>query len=39
MNYEIYDKELLAIHDGLKHWRHLLIGTDVPVTDFPTTRT
>ncbi len=33
-NYEIYDKELLAIHDGLQHWRSLLIGTDLPVTIF-----
>ena len=25
-NYEIYDKEMLAIIKGLKNWRHLLEG-------------
>jgi hypothetical protein len=28
----IYDKELLAIIEGLKEWRYLLIGTEEPVT-------
>ncbi|KAJ1332481.1 hypothetical protein BSLG_008783 [Batrachochytrium salamandrivorans] len=31
-NYEIYDKELLAIVDSFKHWRHLLQGGLHPVT-------
>jgi len=26
-NYEIYDKEILAIIRGLENWRHLLEGT------------
>jgi len=26
-NYEIYDKEMLAIIRGLENWRHLLKGT------------
>ena len=26
-NYEIYDKEMLAIIKGLENWRHLLEGT------------
>ena len=26
-NYDIYDKELLAIHRPLKHWRHYLVGS------------
>jgi len=26
-NYEIYDKEMLAIIRGLENWRHLLEGT------------
>jgi transposase InsO family protein len=30
-NYEIYDKELLAIVDSLKQWRYLCIGTVEPV--------
>ncbi|KAH9259907.1 hypothetical protein BASA81_001665 [Batrachochytrium salamandrivorans] len=31
-NYEIYDKELLAIVDSFKHWRHFLQGGLHPVT-------
>ena len=27
-NYEIYDRELLAIMEGLKQWRQYLIGSD-----------
>ena len=34
VNYEIYDKELLAIIEGLKNWRHYCIGTDIPVIVF-----
>ncbi|EUC65928.1 Transposon Tf2-1 polyprotein, putative [Rhizoctonia solani AG-3 Rhs1AP] len=30
-NYEIYDKELLAIIRAFKEWRHLLEGTEIPV--------
>ena len=26
-NYDIYDKELLAIIDAFKHWRHYFQGT------------
>ena len=26
-NYEIYDKEMLAVIRGLENWRHLLEGT------------
>jgi len=26
-NYEIHDKEMLAVIRGLKNWRHLLEGT------------
>ena len=33
-NYEIHDKELLAIVEGLKEWRYLLIGTDSPFSVF-----
>ena len=29
-NYEIYDKEMLAIMQGLEDWRHYLIGTREP---------
>lgn len=32
INYEIYDKELLAIVEALQQWRHLLIGSSHPVT-------
>ena len=31
-NYDIYDQELLAIIDTLKHWRHHLQGAKYPVT-------
>ena len=31
INYEIHDKELLAIIEGLRNWRHYCIGTEVPV--------
>jgi hypothetical protein len=31
-NYEIYDRELLAIIRALTEWRHYLIGTKEPVT-------
>ena len=30
VNYEIYDKELLAIMWALDKWRHYLMGTDEP---------
>lgn len=32
INYEIYDKELLAIIDGFRVWRQFLVGTAIPVT-------
>ena len=31
-NYEVYDKELLAIHCCFKHWRHFLQGARQPIT-------
>jgi hypothetical protein len=31
-NYEIYDRELLAIVQGLEDWRHYLIGLPEPFT-------
>ncbi|KAH9269389.1 hypothetical protein BASA83_008618 [Batrachochytrium salamandrivorans] len=31
-NYDIYDKELLAVVESFKHWRHLLQGGFHPVT-------
>ena len=31
-NYEIHDKELLAILDVFKEWKHSLLGADEPVT-------
>ena len=31
-NYDIYDRELLAVIHALKHWRHYLQGTTHPVT-------
>ena len=34
INYEIHDKELLAIIEGLKNWRHYCIGTEMPVQVF-----
>jgi hypothetical protein len=30
-NYDIYDKELLAVIRAFKEWRHLLEGTETPV--------
>jgi RNase H-like domain found in reverse transcriptase len=33
-NYEIYDKELLAIIRYLKHWRLELESTDIPIKIF-----
>ena len=33
-NYEIYDKELLAIVRCLEHWRPELESTDIPVQIF-----
>ncbi len=30
-NYDIYDREFLAIIQGLKNWRHLLVGSPHPV--------
>jgi hypothetical protein len=34
LNYDIFDKELLAVIDALKEWRYLLIGSEVPVAIF-----
>ena len=34
LNYEIYDKELLAIHACFKEWRHFLQGARHPITVF-----
>lgn len=31
VNYEIYDKEMLAIVDALLTWRHWLEGTEIPI--------
>ena len=31
-NYEIHDKELLAILEGFKEWPHYLVGTKDPIT-------
>ena len=31
-NYEMHDKELLAILDAFKEWKHYLLGADEPVT-------
>ena len=31
-NYDIYDRELLAVIQALKEWRHYLTGTERPVT-------
>ncbi|KAG8725221.1 hypothetical protein FRC09_005676 [Ceratobasidium sp. 395] len=30
-NYDIYNKELMAIVKSFKEWRHLLVGTDLPI--------
>jgi len=34
LNYNIYDKELLAIFEAFKKWRHYLEGTLAPVEVF-----
>jgi hypothetical protein len=31
LNYDTHDKELLAIHEVFRHWRHYLEGTGTPV--------
>jgi hypothetical protein len=31
LNYDIHDKELLAIFDAFKHWRHYLEGSPIPI--------
>ena len=31
-NYDIYDRELLAVIQALKEWHHYLTGTEHPVT-------
>ena len=31
-NYDIYDRELLAVIQALKEWHHYLMGTEHPVT-------
>ena len=31
-NYEIHDKELLAILEAFREWKHYLLGADEPVT-------
>jgi hypothetical protein len=33
-NYNIHDRELLAVLRGLEHWRHLLIGSPHDITVF-----
>ena len=30
-NYQIYDREMLAIIKALKHWHHLLLGAKEPI--------
>ncbi|KAH9252831.1 hypothetical protein BASA81_009239 [Batrachochytrium salamandrivorans] len=37
-NYDIYDKELLAVVESFKHWRHLLQGGLHPVLSCAITR-
>jgi hypothetical protein len=34
INYDVYDKELLAIIECMKHWRHHLLGAKFPITIF-----
>ena len=34
INYDIYDKELLAIHEAFKAWRHYLEGSTFPIEVF-----
>lgn len=31
MNYDVHDKELLAIYEAFYKWRHYLEGTSIPV--------
>jgi hypothetical protein len=31
-NYQIYDREMLAVFRGFKGWRHYLLGAKFPVT-------
>ena len=31
-NYDIHDRELLAVFQGLTHWRHLLLSSPFPTT-------
>ena len=31
-NYNVYDRELLALIKGLEHWHHLLMGTEHKIT-------
>jgi hypothetical protein len=31
MNYDIYDKELMAVDRGLDVWQHLILGQDMTV--------
>jgi len=38
-NYEIHDKELLAIMEAFKEWKRYLCGEAEPVTVYPTTKT
>ena len=30
-NYDVHDKELMAIYDAFKHWRHYLKGAGTPI--------
>src|SRR5438445_7743325 len=31
LNYDTHDKELLAVFEAFKHWRHYLEGTGTPI--------
>ena len=33
-NYDVYDRELLALVCTLQHWRHLLLGAEHPIEVF-----
>jgi hypothetical protein len=33
-NYDVYDRELLALMKGLRHWQHLLLGAKHPTKVF-----